>query len=46
MDCPNPYFELNIYKEGLIQDFLLGGGNRIFEEILDIFGQQNSRIQL
>ena len=32
--------------QGLIQDFLLGGGNRIFEEILDIFGQQNRRIQL
>ena len=32
--------------QGLIQDFLLGGGNRIFEEILDIFGQQNRLIQL
>ena len=32
--------------QGLIQDFLLGGGNHIFEEILDIFGQQNRQIQL
>ena len=33
-------------RQGSIQDFLLGGGNHIFEEILDIFGQQNRRIQL
>ena len=33
--------------QGLIQDFLLGGGgNHIFEFFLDIFGQQNRRIQL
>ena len=31
--------------QGLIQDFLLGGGNHIFEIFLDIFGQQNRRIQ-
>ena len=42
---------LYIYCQGLIQDFLLGGGgggggNHIFEEILDIFGQQNRRVQL
>ena len=34
------------HEQGLIQDFMLGGGNHIFEEILDIFGQQNRRIQL
>ena len=40
---------IDIQLQSLIQDFLLrggGGGNRIFEEILDIFGQQNRRIQL
>ena len=26
--------------------FARGGGNHIFEEILDIFGQQNRQIQL
>ena len=28
--------------QGLIQDFLLGGGNDIFEIFLDIFGQQQT----
>ena len=35
------------HYQGLIQDFLLGGGGTIFlNEIFDIFGQQNRLIQL
>ena len=42
----NTVRELYIFTDqGLIQDFLLGGGNHIFEIFLDIFGQQNRRIQ-
>ena len=37
--------QLNVVIQGLIQDFFLGGGNHIFEIFLDIFGQQNRRIQ-
>ena len=45
VDNSGYYFEIvlltEISRQGLIQDFLLGRGNHIFEEILDIFGQQN-----
>ena len=33
-------------QSGFDTGFFARGGNRIFEEILDIFGEQNSRIQL
>ena len=47
--CLQIFFQsvaIHLKYQGSIQDFLLGGGSHIFEEILDIFGQQNRRIQL
>ena len=38
--------ESHFRRQGLIQDFLLGGETIFLKFFLDIFGQQNRRIQL
>ena len=42
----NNYRAINLLKAGFDTGFFARGGNHIFEEILDIFGQQNRKIQL